>query len=173
MFILYAWAEPPRCPCIPPRFFNCLMHGRKCGARAYSPFDASCIASYTILRRRMALPPPLQVRSGLVQFVSVYVWSGSVRSCLVPRSGLIWSGPVRSAPLRSVPLMSAPLVLWLSSDSVVPRRCAKAISPISLAQSIVYNKLSTIWPRKLDIAWLSSIVLYENVQCTFILFTNR
>ena len=108
-----------------------------------SPFYASCIASYTILRRRMALPPPLHVRSGLVQFVSVYVWSGSVRSCLV-RSGLIWSGPVRSAPLRSVPLMFAPLVLWLSSDSVVPRRCAKAISPISLAQSIVYNKLSTI-----------------------------
>ena len=67
----------------PPRFFNCLMHGRKCGARAYSPFDASCIASYTILRRRMALPPPLDV-----------VWSGPVMSGL-------WSGPVMSGPVWS------------------------------------------------------------------------
>ena len=39
-----------------------------------SPFDASCIASYTILRRRMALPPPLQC--GLVR--SCLVWSGLV-----------------------------------------------------------------------------------------------
>ena len=92
-------------------------------------------------------PYPLPCMSGLVWSNLCLFMSGPVQSVHVWSrvwSDLVRPGPIRSAPLRSTHVMSAPLVLWLSSDSVVPRRCAKAISPISLAQSIVYNKLSTI-----------------------------
>ena len=116
-----------RCPCIFPPFMRRVSHRIQSSGGGW-PYPLPCMSGLVWSNLCLFMSGPVQ---------SVHVWSRVW-------SDLVRPGPIRSAPLRSTHVMSAPLVLWLSSDSVVPRRCAKAISPISLAQSIVYNKLSTI-----------------------------